>query len=66
MVYMFLKEHKKEPDVESYTINNRDGLIKLEFHEHVKAQSFYKEMNFKEKILLRPLNIYLNLKLSEK
>lgn len=31
MVYMFLKDHRCDTDVKQYTVNPKDGIIKLEF-----------------------------------
>jgi hypothetical protein len=65
MVYMFLKDRKKDADVKQFSVNSKDGIIKIEFSEHDKAKQFYREANFNDKILLRPFNIYFNLKLDE-
>jgi hypothetical protein len=65
MVYMFLKDHKKDADIKSCSVNSKDGIVKLEFHDHDKAEAFYREANFNEKILIRPFNIYYNLQLTE-
>jgi hypothetical protein len=65
MVYMFLKDCKKEGEVKQYSVNGKDGIIKIEFIDHDKAEAFYNEANFISKILLRPFNIYFNLTLSE-
>lgn len=65
MVYMFLKEKKKEADVKQFSVNSKDGIIKIEFVDHDKAEAFYTEANFIEKILIRPFNIYFNLTLTE-
>lgn len=65
MVYMFLKDRKKDSDVKQFSVNSKDGIIKIEFNDHEKAQQFYKDANFNEKILLRPFNIYFNLQLTE-
>ena len=65
MVYMFLKDRKKDSDVKQFSVNSKDGIIKMEFNDHEKAVQFYKESNFSEKILFRPFNIYFNLQLSE-
>jgi len=65
MVYMFLKDRKKEAEVKQFSVNSKDGIIKIEFLEHEKALSFYNEANFNDKILLRPFNIYFNLTLAE-
>ncbi len=65
MVYMFLKDRKKEAEVKQYSVNSKDGIIKIEFNDHDKAEAFYNEANFNDKILIRPFNIYFNLTLSE-
>lgn len=65
MVYMFMKDRKKEADVKQYSVNSKDGIIKIEFIDHEKAEAFYNEANFVEKILIRPFNIYYNLALTE-
>jgi len=64
MVYMFLKDRKKESEAKQFSVNGKDGIIKIEFVDHEKAP-FYDEFNFVEKILIRPFNIYFNLTLSE-
>jgi hypothetical protein len=65
MVYMFLKDRKKEAEVKQYSVNAKDGIIKMEFVDHERALAFYNESNFNDKILIRPFNIYFNLTLSE-
>lgn len=65
MVYMFLKNRKKEADVKQYSVNSKDGIIKIEFIDHEKAVAFYHEANFSDKILVRPFNIYFNLTLND-
>lgn len=65
MVYMFLKDKKREADVKNYSVNSKDGIIKIEFLDHEKAMAFYNENNFKEKILIRPFNIYFSLQLTD-
>lgn len=65
MVYMFLKDRKKEAEVKQYSVNSKDGIIKIEFIDHEKAEAFYNEANFNDKILIRPFNIYYNLALTE-
>jgi hypothetical protein len=65
MVYMYLKDRKKDGDVKHFSVNSRDGIIKMEFHDFEKALDFYVENNFKDKILIRPFNIYFNLTLSD-
>lgn len=41
MVYMFLKDRKKEGEVKQYSVNGKDGIIKIEFFEHERALAFY-------------------------
>jgi hypothetical protein len=65
MVYMFLKDRKKEAEVKQFSVNAKDGIIKIEFVDHERALTFYNETNFNDKILIRPFNIYFNLTLSE-
>lgn len=65
MVYMFLKDRKKESEAKQFSVNGKDGIIKIEFVDHEKARAFYEEANFIEKILIRPFNIYFNLTLTE-
>jgi len=65
MVYMYLKDRKKDSEVKQFSVNGKDGLIKIEFNDHEKARAFYDDANFIEKILIRPFNIYFNLTLSE-
>lgn len=65
MVYSYLKDRKMEGEVEQFSVNGKDGIIKIEFFKHERALAFYDEANFVEKILIRPFNIYLNLKLAE-
>jgi hypothetical protein len=65
MVYMFLKDRKKEGEAKQFSVNGKDGIIKIEFVDHERARAFYDEANFIEKILIRPFNIYFNLTLSE-
>ena len=65
MVYMFLKDRKKEAEAKQFSVNGKDGIIKIEFTDHEKAKAFYDDFNFVEKILIRPFNIYFNLTLSE-
>jgi uncharacterized protein (DUF1330 family) len=65
MIYRYLKEEKIENDVKKYGINTKDGFITLEFPDHEKARQYYDKANFKDKILIRPFNIYLNVQLNE-
>jgi hypothetical protein len=60
-----MKDRKKENDVKQFTVNTKDGIVKIEFYEHEKARAFYDEYNFTEKILLRPFNIYFTITLTE-
>jgi hypothetical protein len=41
MVYMFLKDHKRDSEAVQYSVNNKDGLIKIEFVDHEHAKAFY-------------------------
>ena len=41
MVYMFLKDRKKDSDVKQFSVNSKDGIIKIEFSDHAKAYEFY-------------------------
>ncbi len=41
MVYMFLKDHKKETHVKQFTVNSKVGTIKIEFDTHEQARQFY-------------------------
>lgn len=65
MVYLFFNSKKIDNDIKSFSLNSKDGLIKIEFHDAQKAKNFYDEYNFKEKILFRNFNIYFNLQLNE-
>ena len=65
MVFMFLKDNKFEADVRNITINPKQGLVKLEFLDHKRAQAFYDKFNFVGQILLRPFNLYFGLQLTD-
>jgi hypothetical protein len=65
MVYMFLKDHKKEGMVKQFSVNSKVGTIKIEFDTHESARAFYDETNFVEKILIRPFNVYFSLTLCD-
>lgn len=65
MIYRYLKDEKIENDVKKYIHNSRDGFITIEFHDHEKAKAYYDRANFKDKILIRPFNIYLNVQLTD-
>lgn len=65
MVYLYFSTKKIENDIKAYSVNSKDGIIKIEFHDAEKARNFYDSCNFKEKILLRPFNIYFNLQLND-
>jgi len=43
---MYLKERKKEADIKQFSVNGKDGIIKIEFIDHEKACAFYDEANF--------------------
>lgn len=34
MVYMYLKDRKKESEVKQFSVNGKDGIIKIEFFDH--------------------------------
>lgn len=51
--------------MKTYTINPKDGYITFEFQNPQQAKAFYDKANFKDKILIRPFNIYFSLTLSE-
>lgn len=65
MVYVYFKENKLDPKIKNFSINTKDGFIKIEFNEAAHAREFYENANFKEKILIRPFNIYYNLQLND-
>lgn len=65
MIYMYLRDRKKENDTKQFSVNSKNGIIKIEFVDHEKARAFYDEVNFVDKILIRPFNIYFNLTLNE-
>lgn len=65
MAYMFLKDRNKAQDIKQMAVNGKDGIIKIEFLDHEKAVAFYDELNFKEGILVRKLNIYFSMSLKE-
>lgn len=64
MIYRYLKDEKIENDIKKYSHNPKDNLITLEFVDHEKALQFYDRANFKDKILIRPFNVYFNVTLS--
>lgn len=65
MIYRYLKDEKIENDVKKYIHNSKDGFITIEFYDHEKAKAYYDKANFKDKILIRPFNIYLNVQLTD-
>jgi hypothetical protein len=65
MVYMFMKDRKLEADAKQFSVNSKDGIIKIEFVDHEKAETFYNQNNFNEKILVRYFNISYNISLTE-
>lgn len=65
MIFRYLKEERIENDVKKYTLNNKDGYITFEFQTPEQARAYYEKCNFKDKILIRPFNIYFNLTLTE-
>lgn len=65
MIFRYLKEEKIENDVKRHTHNTKDGLITLEFLDHEKARQYYDKANFRDRILIRPFNIYFNVQLND-
>lgn len=65
MVFRYMKETRIDNDVKKYNLNNKDGYITFEFNTPEQARNFYEKANFKDKILIRPFNIYLSLTLSD-
>ena len=65
MVYLFFNSKKIDSEIKTFSVHSKDGLIKIEFHDADKARSFYDNLNFKGKILLKRFNIYFNLQLNE-
>ena len=65
MVFRYLKEAKIDSEVKNYIVNNKDGFISLDFNKPEQAKKYYETANFKDKILIRPFNIYFNLTLNE-
>ena len=35
------KDHKKDGEVKQFSVNGKDGIIKMEFNDHEKALVFY-------------------------
>lgn len=64
MIYRYLKDEKIDTFVE-YKFYPKDGLISLNFSDHEKAKQYYDKANFKDKILIRPFNIYFNVQLND-
>ena len=52
-------------DIKTFYLKSKDGFIKIEFYDAERARKFYDEYNFREKIILRPFNIYFSLQLNE-
>lgn len=65
MIFRYLKEEKIENDLEGHKHNAKDGYITLKFQDHEKARQYYDKANFRDKILIRPFNIYFNVQLNE-
>lgn len=65
MIYRYLKEEKIDGDVKKHILNTAGGYIIFEFNDHEKAKLFYDKANFKDRILIRPFNIYFNVQLSD-
>ena len=60
MIWVYLKD--KKVNIRNYQIK-KDGVIHLEFPDHEQALEYYRKANFKDSILVRPLNIYFKLEL---
>lgn len=65
MVFRYLKEVKIDAEVKNYVMNSKDGFISLDFYKPEQAKKYYENANFKDKILIRPFNIYFNITLNE-
>jgi hypothetical protein len=65
MVFKYLGDKKIDNEIKTFSVNSKDGIIKIEFYDAVKALAFYYNSNFKDKILIRPLNIYFSLQLND-
>jgi hypothetical protein len=65
MVYLYFVNRKIENDIEEYSVSSKNGIIKIEFKDAAKARNFYDSCNFKDKIMLRPFNIYFNLQIND-
>lgn len=61
MVYLYFHSRNIEHYVKEIIVSTAKGVIYLEFSDAEKARKFYEDCNFKDKILRRPFNIYLNL-----
>jgi len=65
MLFRYMKEEKLDSEVKGHTLNQKDGLITFTFGDHEKAKAYYDKANFRDKILLRPFNIYFNVTLND-
>lgn len=65
MLFRYMKEEKLDNEVKGHTLNQKDGLITFTFENHEKAKAYYDKANFRDKILLRPFNIYFNVTLND-
>ena len=66
MFYMFLRENKYDDYVKEFTVNSKQGIIRIEFKDHGQAEEFCLQNNFRSKILQRPFNIYFDMNLEER
>ncbi len=41
MVYLFFSNKKIDNDIKTFSLNSKDGFIKIEFHDAEKAKKFY-------------------------
>lgn len=64
MIFKYLNENKIMNQVKTFKVNKKDRFATLEFHDHEKALDYYNRANFKDTILVRPLNIYFDLQLT--
>lgn len=65
MIFRYLKDQKIDNDVKANSFNPKDGVIKFTFENHEKAKAYYDKANFRDKILIRPFNIYFSVTLNE-
>lgn len=62
MVFKYIKDEKLDSDIKGFP-TLKDGYFTLEFNDHQKALNYYNKANFRDVILIRPFNIYFDLKL---